>query len=345
MVRSGPGWLALPGPVGLNRGVYMTGKSEDVGIGARPIAATSSGVWLLVKAALSLAVLGAVFSSLDLGKLRRALERADGVLLAISVAVLIASIAAAALRWALLSRPSAPMGVREAISVTFAAQFVGQVLPSSLGQDAVRAALSLRPERTISRVISTIVLDRACGLIGISALIMLSLPRLLALGGVARGRDAALLAGGLVCAALALTLLVRVMPAPNGFGPRAATVWLVAQEAARILFTKKGMLAIVASIALQAMVILSAWIVARAIGIELSVADSLATIPAAMLAAMLPISLNGWGVREGAMIFGLGLAGVAAPQAFLISVLFGVSLMAASLPGAAALFLRRRRQP
>ncbi len=49
-------------------------------------------------------------------------------------------------------------------------------------------------------------------------------------------------------------------------------------------------------------------------------------VPSALLVSALPISLGGWGVREGAFVVGLGLLGIAKDAAVGISVLFGASL-------------------
>jgi glycosyltransferase 2 family protein len=52
----------------------------------------------------------------------------------------------------------------------------------------------------------------------------------------------------------------------------------------------------------------------------------------------MPIALAGWGVREGAVIVGYGLFGVASAPALAVSIAFGLASLAASLPG--ALFMR-----
>jgi ABC-type Fe3+ transport system permease subunit len=62
----------------------------------------------------------------------------------------------------------------------------------------------------------------------------------------------------------------------------------------------------------------------------------------AMLASAIPISVAGWGVREGALIVLFGAYGVAADKTFTISVLFGACMVVASLPGAFALARQRR---
>jgi len=62
------------------------------------------------------------------------------------------------------------------------------------------------------------------------------------------------------------------------------------------------------------------------------------------MAASIPISFAGWGVREGAMVVGLGFAGVSPSEALAISLLLGVTQFAIGLPGC-AIWLFRRRGP
>ena len=56
-------------------------------------------------------------------------------------------------------------------------------------------------------------------------------------------------------------------------------------------------------------------------------------MPAAIVAAALPVSLGGWGVREGAMVAGFALLGFDADAALLVSLLIGLSIAVLSLPG------------
>ena len=68
-------------------------------------------------------------------------------------------------------------------------------------------------------------------------------------------------------------------------------------------------------------------------------------ITVALLLAMAPVSIAGWGVREGVMVAGLGLLGVNADGALALSVLMGLVVLGISLPGGAAWLadtLRRR---
>ena len=66
------------------------------------------------------------------------------------------------------------------------------------------------------------------------------------------------------------------------------------------------------------------------IGLELSIIDYMILIPPTILAMTLPISIAGWGVREGTMVYLFGYVGVAPEAALTLSVLFGLVSM---LPG------------
>jgi hypothetical protein len=68
--------------------------------------------------------------------------------------------------------------------------------------------------------------------------------------------------------------------------------------------------------------------------LEVSLRDCILLVPPVILVTVVPISIAGWGVREGAMVVAFGFINVPASAAFAVSVLFGLTLAAASLPGA-----------
>ena len=63
---------------------------------------------------------------------------------------------------------------------------------------------------------------------------------------------------------------------------------------------------------------------AAALGLGINLATLFALTPAALLIAMVPISLGGWGVRELSFVYLLGTAGVDATAALALSVAFGL---------------------
>ena len=304
---------------------------------------TRGRIALAIKAAISGGVLWFTLSRLDFHAVLETGARLDPAPIILAALALAASIAAAAVRWSLLTRRSAPIRVGEALSTTFAVQFAGNVLPSSLGQDAVRAFLSKRPARDFAEIVSIIFLDRLCGVIGLCILMVLSLPRLSELGKAAEGRDATLVSLGLAGAALAGALLIRHLPRPSGAPGFVVKLFDAARHAGILLTSRPGLVAIGFSILVQALVVLSIWLISQSVSdVRLSLLDTFATVPPAMFVSLMPISINGWGVREGAMVFSLGLAGVAGADALVISLAFGLLLIVVSLPGAFTLLLKAK---
>lgn len=79
-------------------------------------------------------------------------------------------------------------------------------------------------------------------------------------------------------------------------------------------------------------------------GAEFSFSSLMAILPMITLAASLPIGYGGWGIREGAFVYGLGLIHVPMEIAFLVSVQVGVIGMAAAIiAGIPALLNKKTR--
>jgi glycosyltransferase 2 family protein len=101
---------------------------------------------------------------------------------------------------------------------------------------------------------------------------------------------------------------------------------------------KLGAVIVLASVLMQFCNVFALFVLARASGVSLDfVATTAVALPALLIAAM-PIAIAGWGVREGAMIVGYGLFGVAPAAALAVSIAFGIAMLLVSLPG--ALFIR-----
>jgi hypothetical protein len=86
-------------------------------------------------------------------------------------------------------------------------------------------------------------------------------------------------------------------------------------------------------------------LIALSLGIDLSIVDGLAVLPAVILASALPISIAGWGVREGAMVVGLGLLAIDGSDAALVSIFFGLLLLGFGLLGGAVWLVTRAPRP
>ena len=66
-------------------------------------------------------------------------------------------------------------------------------------------------------------------------------------------------------------------------------------------------------------------------GIEFSWLHFIAIIPVITIVASLPIGYGGWGIREGAFVYGLGLINIPFETAFATSIQIGIISMAGAL--------------
>ncbi len=85
------------------------------------------------------------------------------------------------------------------------------------------------------------------------------------------------------------------------------------------------------------------WMLGQGLGLTMTFDQWFIVVPTVLLISMLPISVGGWGVREGVMVVALHGLGVPSEEALLSSILFGLCVVIATLPG--AIFWIAARKP
>ena len=118
------------------------------------------------------------------------------------------------------------------------------------------------------------------------------------------------------------------------------------QEALRGYLTRPRQLAAAFSVTavIQVAVILMFSAVCRALHLAVPLAYLMLTVPIIITLAQIPVSLNGWGIREGATVLFLGRIGVTTEQALSLSLVCALIPLSTAFVGA-GLFLLRRRKP
>jgi glycosyltransferase 2 family protein len=84
-------------------------------------------------------------------------------------------------------------------------------------------------------------------------------------------------------------------------------------------------------------------VAARSAGVTAATADLVAVTLLVLAAMAVPLSLAGWGPREGAAAWAFGAAGLTAAAGLTTAVVYGVLVLIASLPGAALHFFSWRQ--
>lgn len=267
------------------------------------------------------------------------------MLFALSISAFFAGFVVASFRWrSLLLAADIPASNREALRAYLIGMFSNNVLPTGYGGDAVRAWIVARSGKPLARSFVSVIVDR------MSALICL-----LAIGWVAVAVVAAAIPAGIVLLlALATALCGMVVAAGlviarrRGLGrflPEPTRPWT--NEMAKVIRRyerDRGLWVIVLALGLiyQSVVLVAFWLVAEALGLGVAPWLLAVAVPPVLLASLLPISVAGFGVREGAFVIVLAPFGVSAGDATLLSLLAVLSAAIASLPGGLAIALGRR---
>ncbi|GED23759.1 hypothetical protein HHA01_27360 [Halomonas halmophila] len=233
----------------------------------------------------------------------------------------------------------------QAFQEYYLATFLNQVLPGGVAGDVSRAWRHARQtgeawsDRRRQQALRAVIIERVSGQLALGLLVVLSLV-LLPIWQPLRhqlGRFMADQGAGLVVLSLAL------------IGVGALVAWGVSQVRRRtmpavlaggwqdvrhsLLMPRRLGLHLLVSLATvfsYALVMLCA---ARAIGIETSAATLLALAPLLLLAMVMPLSLAGWGWREGAAALVWPLVGLSAADGVAVSLAYGLLVLVSSLPG------------
>jgi glycosyltransferase 2 family protein len=275
--------------------------------------------------------LSQVFSSIPLLELRWA---------ALATLMVMLQIPLVAMRWREILHVLAAIDQRVTntaiIAITAIGVFFAQVLPSVMG-DGIRAWLLVRLGCDWRSAVTSVVIDRGVGaglLIALGFVILLLPSSLSALGGY---RDLVLMIYGalLLAGAVALLLLPRLIPLLNRV-PYLRWMARLAANARRVVLGPKSFVILGLGCLVHALTILVIWSLGRAQGLVLPIPDAAVLFVVVVGVALVPVSINGWGLRELAVVALLSRHGVAPAQALVFSVCFGLVLAVGSLPGALA---------
>lgn len=312
---------------------------------ARPVGApagnTAGRRWpVLVKLAVTVAVLGALAAGADWPGIAARLSAADPLLFAAGFAVKALTLPFASQRWRAVCRAAGVTLTRwTAFRLQMASGFLGQILPGSVGADLLRGWFTWRLGHPAGPVMLALLVDRLMALLGVVLIGLIGLPHLAA---VAPPAVAGTVLAGAVVLAVGMALLLLAgriprdrLPLPKRLrdGALGRTVWAAVTQLRAMAGNRAAWAALGHSIGVHLATIAATILFARSVGLPLGWLDGLAIVPAAIVAAALPVSLGGWGVREGAMVAGFALLGFDADAALLVSLLIGLSIAILSLPG------------
>ena len=303
--------------------------------------ATSLPVRILV----SVGLLAAVAASIDWDGVGHALENASWGLIVVAVLCYFAAFVVASIRWhALLNVADVEVSYRDSLRAYLIGMFANNLLPSGYGGDAVRAWVVAGTGKPLARSLTSVIVDRASALACL--LILAWVAALVKADKIPLGIIVLLgLATGMLCAGALVALVIARRRGLGRFLPDAVRPYTA--EIANVIRAyehDRRLLAEIVGIGLvyQGLVLTAFWLIAEALGLHLDPFVLAVVVPPVLMAALLPISLAGFGVREGAFVVLLGEFGVSAADATLLSLLAVACVAIASAPGGVAIALQPR---
>jgi uncharacterized membrane protein YbhN (UPF0104 family) len=311
--------------------------------------------FLALKISISIVLLVVLFRQIDVGNLWETARRASLVWLGVALGIYGLTLLASTWRWhLLLDAQRVPVRRRSLLGSFMVANFFNNFLPSNIGGDVIRISDTAKPAQSKTRAAAVVLMDRALGLM---ALVFVAAVGASAAGAV---HPAALpiwpmwLWIGLLVGAAASAPAVF---APVGFGRllRPLTVFHPEWVGDRIekltdvlsrFRAQPGALAacFAWAVFVQATMVAFYSAVAYALHLGVSISDLAVIVPISFVAQMLPVSVNGFGVREATFSFYFSRIGQPIESALLVSLVPQALIMLFSLTGAAVYVSRAHRR-
>jgi len=220
--------------------------------------------------------------------------------------------------WALLRGQKIRLGYFEAARLAFAGLFASNFLPSTIGGDVVRILGATRASRSRLSGAATVVMDRAVSVFSMLFLLPFSGPLI----GTLLGRASALAGSTVAIGAPAKWLQTIREKARETLAP-----W--ARRPASLA------LSLMASWAGVTCYLLAVWTVARGLAMDVDLGQVAGATGLTYLLTLIPISINGFGVREAGMLALYVQMGTTPEQASALALITRGLMMLVTFPGAA----------
>ena len=261
--------------------------------------------------------------------------------LAGGLAVYTLAVVLSTVRWGqVLEALDIPSELPPLVSHTLAGMFVSNFLPTTVGGDVLRVARLSAANGQRHGSVASVVVERLTGFFVLPFITLVALagnPTLLHLG---RASHLALAAAVATLVALVAILLLVSSPRVGERLPdRSWLGFVVAVHTglARLRRDPAAALAVlVSALAYQLTMVAGAWMAGHALGLQVGWSAMMAFIPIVAIAQVLPLSVSGLGLREGALVLLLAPLGVASGQAVAFGLLLYGMNMVVSLLGAPA---------
>jgi uncharacterized protein (TIRG00374 family) len=287
----------------------------------------------LIKLSISAGLLLLIIRTVNLDETLTSLSLVPPAFFIGALCLQLASTSIASYRWFLIMRR---LGSKDTfiffLKSYFKGTFFNQGLPTSIGGDGIRIVDYSRVSGSTLDAFCGVFIDRFAGLAG---LLILNICALSFSGELLPQQIRYLLFSVL----LLLLLFLVALFYPRRIKFFTANRWfsMIGQLSERYWQVYSSPLSIAAQLGLSILIHLCAmtaiYFLGTGVGVNYPLTVFLVLVPPVILLTLLPISLAGWGIREGAMVGFFLLVGADKTRVLSFSVLYGIIVLLHSLPG------------
>ena len=302
-----------------------------------------------VKATVSLGLLWVLFSRVDVSRLWGLAKQASPVWLAAALLLYLVMVLSSAVRWGVLLRAQQVRLPFSFLTQSFlVATFFNNFLPSNIGGDVVRISDTAPAAGSKTLATTVILIDRGIGLLGLALMAAMgaTLMERMAVGPVG---PAMLWAGFGIGAMIATPALLMPESVTKLLQPlRVFHQDWVDERIERLTYALTRFretptalaICFFGAVLVQAILVLFYLAIARSMSIPIGFAELAVIVPVSFIVQMVPVSMNGFGVREATFGFYFTRLGLPLESALLVSFVGAALIMLFSLTGGVA-YLRR----
>lgn len=310
-------------------------SGPDPAHGPRPVPFRKGAFW--ARLAVSAGLIAFILTRVDTGRLSHLLASVAPVFFLLALASVTLERFLLAYKWnVLLAAKRINIPFHHILKIYYLSNFMGTFLPSSLTVEVVRTYALYKYNADSSESISSVLVDKALSVFSSLTVVLV----ILAIFSEMIGNPyIAPLAAGAMLALIAGFLLLRSRRLLKGVArrltPRLRDRLRGLHKSFAAYAGHKGVLFYVflVSLLFQVVRVAAVFFLSLALGQDVSVVYFYVFVPIVIFLTMLPISLMGIGIREGAFIYFFSQAGMPMADALALSILIYVLNVIAVIPG------------
>jgi glycosyltransferase 2 family protein len=290
---------------------------------------------IIVKILVSVLLIKLMLDIVDFNSTLMLLKELDLIFFLMALVLMILGIFITNLRWqVILKHLEVPIKFFMLLKYLWIGFFFNQTLPSNIGGDVFRAYYLWKHEHlSIGLSSMGVLIDRYIGLVGLVMLIIVTSP--LSFDLINDQFVKSMLEVVLYC-----SLFIIISSVLFGLCVTNLLRWKLIKGlssfsniARRIIFSFKGLYSIVLSIVIQIIFVFAVLLLSHGLNLDISLIEMLLIVPITSLLTAIPVSIAGWGVREGVFVVGLGYVNISSDASLALSILYGLLMLIVSLPG------------